>query len=157
MLNQMADELVRFFSTFGLIIILFLFIGRFLNNEVTLKLNNYWDMFLNIFNAFNGKPNFEVFRVPFGQIYIGVFLFIFKILLMSLLAAMFINKYRTVFKNLDAHKRYAIIRQKNNISYDSFIGGITLTFFPINFIVIPFIAPVILFRSKRISDFLLKV
>ena len=34
MLTQMVDELVRFFTTFGLIIILFLMVGRFLSEEL---------------------------------------------------------------------------------------------------------------------------
>jgi hypothetical protein len=83
-------------------------------------------------------------------------LFVFKILLVSLLAAMFINKYKTVFKNLDAHKRFTIIKLKNSIAYNQFIGGITITFFPINILILPFIIPVIMLRSKRVSDFLLK-
>lgn len=61
MLNQMVDELVRFFTTFGLIIILFLFIGRFLSEQLLFSAKDYWETFLNIFDAFNGKPNFEQF------------------------------------------------------------------------------------------------
>jgi hypothetical protein len=75
---------------------------------------------------------------------------------MSLLAAMFINKYKIVWRNLDAYKRFDIIKAKNSISYDKFIGGITMTFFPINIIMLPFIAPILAIRNPRASDFLLK-
>jgi hypothetical protein len=34
MLDQMTNELVRFFATFGLVIILFLLIGRMLSSEL---------------------------------------------------------------------------------------------------------------------------
>jgi hypothetical protein len=37
------------------------------------------------------------------------------------------------------------------------MGGITTTFFPINIFILPFIPPTVLFRSQRISDFLLKL
>jgi len=76
---------------------------------------------------------------------------------MSLLAAMFINKYKQVYKNLDAYRRFNIIKLKNSVAYDKFIGGVTLTFYPINIIMLPFIAPIVGFRSARVSDFLLKI
>ena len=84
-------------------------------------------------------------------------MYMFKVLLMSLLAAMFINKYKVVWSNLDAYRRFMIIKLKNSISYDRFIGGVTITFFPINFVILPFIIPITLLRSKRVSDFLLKM
>jgi len=84
-------------------------------------------------------------------------MYIFKILLMSLLAAMFINRYKTVWVNLDAYRRFTIIKLKNSISYDKFIGGVTLTFFPINIIMLPFSLILTALRSKRGSDIMLKV
>ena len=76
---------------------------------------------------------------------------------MSLLAAMFINRYKIVYVNLDAFKRFTIIKSKNSIAYDKFIGGVTITFFPINLIMLPFASPIIIFRSKRASELLLKL
>ena len=76
---------------------------------------------------------------------------------MSLLAAMFINRYKIVYKNIDAFRRFLIIKQKNSISYDKFIGGVTITFFPINLIMLPLATPIIMFRSKRASELLLKL
>lgn len=76
---------------------------------------------------------------------------------MSLLAAMFINRYKIVWKNLDAYRRFIIIKLKNSVSYDKFIGGVTITFFPINLIMLPLSGPIILLRSKRASELLLKL
>jgi len=84
-------------------------------------------------------------------------MYIFKILLMSLLAAMFINRYKTVWVNLDAYRRFTMIKLKNSISYDKFIGGVTLTFFPINIIMLPFSLILTALRSKRGSDIMLKI
>ena len=109
-----------------------------------------------MFTGFVGNQNFDEFRPPIGLVYIASFMYIFKVLLVSLLGAMFINKYKVVWRNLDAYKRFNIIRMKNSISYDKFIGGSTLTFFPINIVMLPFIPSIIAFRSKRVSDFLLK-
>lgn len=114
-------------------------------------------MFLDLFNAFNGNQDFDSFVAPTGQIYIGFFMYVFKVLLMSLLAAMFINKYKQVWKNLDAYRRFNIIRLKNSVSYDKLVGGITITFFPINFVILPFILPILMLRSKRASEFILKI
>jgi hypothetical protein len=84
-------------------------------------------------------------------------MYLFKVLFLSLLAAMFINKYKIVWRNLDAYKRFNIIKMKNSISYDKFIGGCTLTFFPLNIIMLPLMAPVLAMRNPRASDFLLKI
>ena len=84
-------------------------------------------------------------------------MYLFKILLMSLLAAMFINRYKTVWVNLDAYKRFTIIKLKNSISFDKFIGGVTLTFFPINIIMLPFSFILTSLRSMRGSDIMLKI
>jgi hypothetical protein len=76
---------------------------------------------------------------------------------MSLLTSMIINRYRMVWKELDAYRRFTIIKLKNSISYDKFIGGVTLTFFPINIIMLPFSPILIALRSKRVSDIMLKI
>ena len=157
MLDQMGNELVRFFSTFGLIVGLFLLIGRMLSEELKFERASFWQAFLDLFTAFNGNQDFSVFTTPAGQVYIGLFMFLFKVLLLSLLAAMFINRYQVVWRNLDAYRRFIIIRLKNSVSYDRFLGGVTITFFPINFIILPFIMPIIVLKSKRASDFLLKI
>jgi len=153
----MKNELSRFFLTFGLVIIVFLLLGRMLSSEFKYIPSSFFGAFIDLFNAFNGNIDFTLWTTPIGQIYIVIFMYIFKILLMSLLAAMFINRYKTVWINLDAYRRFTIIKLKNSISYDKFIGGVTLTFFPINIIMLPFSLILTALRSKRGSDIMLKV
>mmetsp|Transcript_12110 Transcript_12110/g.18726 ORF Transcript_12110/g.18726 Transcript_12110/m.18726 type:complete len:117 (+) Transcript_12110:3401-3751(+) len=69
---------------------------------------------------------------------------------------MFINRYRYVYKNIDALRRMDIIKLKNSSSYDRMIGGVTITFFPINIILLPFMLPMVWFKSERLNDFFLK-
>lgn len=81
----------------------------------------------------------------------------FNILLLSFLVAMYINRYKYVYVNIDAFRRMDIIKLKNSSSFDEFYSGITITFFPINILVLPFILPVVLFKSERLNDFILKL
>jgi len=157
MLDQMKNELSRFFLTFGLVIIVFLLLGRMLSTEFKFIPASFFEAFLDLFNAFNGNINFTLWTTPIGQIYIVILMYLFKILLMFLLAAMFINRYKTVWVNLDAYRRFTIIKLKNSISYDKFIGGVTLTFFPINIIMLPFSIVLTALRTKRGSDIMLKI
>ena len=53
--------------------------------------------------------------------------------------------------------RMNVIRLKNAISYDEEIGAITITFFPISILMLPFIPIVSVFRNDRLSDFFLKI
>lgn len=80
-----------------------------------------------------------------------------RVLMISLLASMFINRYRQVWANIDAHRYLRIIRLKNKVSYDKYVGCITLSFFPLNILMVPFIPIIIKLRSTRISDFMLKI
>jgi hypothetical protein len=75
---------------------------------------------------------------------------------MSILAAMFINKYKQVWRNIDAYRRTNIIKMKNSVSYDKAIGGVTLAFFPLNIVALPLIPIVTTFRKDSVSDFVLK-
>ena len=59
MLEQMMNEFFRFFSTFGLIIGLFLLIGRMLGSELKYAHASFFEVFLDLFNAFNGNMNSE--------------------------------------------------------------------------------------------------
>mmetsp|Transcript_30426 Transcript_30426/g.46609 ORF Transcript_30426/g.46609 Transcript_30426/m.46609 type:complete len:96 (-) Transcript_30426:112-399(-) len=93
MLQIMGEELIRFFSTFGIIIGLVLIFGHLVGSEIKEEPTSFYKLFLDLFDAFNGNHDFSDFSYPIGHIYIGVFMYAFKILLLSLLAAMFINKY----------------------------------------------------------------
>lgn len=89
--------------------------------------------------------------------FITLFVYIFNILFLSVLVAMFINRYKFVYVNLDAFRRMNVIRLKNSSSFDQFYGGVTITFFPISIVVLPFIPLVVAFKSERLSDFILKI
>jgi len=89
----MMDELIRFFATFGLAIGLVLVVGNLIGSDLKEGNTSVYFLFLDLFNAFNGNQEFIDFKLPIGKIYIGTFMYIFRVLLMSLLAAMFINKY----------------------------------------------------------------
>lgn len=55
MLTMMQAELAKFFSTFGLIILIFVFIGRFLSTELKYHSATFYEIILDLFNAFNGQ------------------------------------------------------------------------------------------------------
>ena len=86
-----------------------------------------------------------------------MFVYVFNILLLSFLVAMFINRYKYVWQNIDAIRRMEIIKLKNSNSFDNLYGGVTITFFPISVIVLPFVIPVVVFKSERLNDFILKI
>jgi len=157
MLSLILQELVRFLLLISVVVLLYLIVGTLLGYE--LRTNNYtmYNMFLQLFKAFNGEMALKEYIAPVGHAYIGSFMFLFNVLMLSLLSAMFINKYKEVYKNIDAYKRFRIIRMKNSQSYDLYLGGGSLTFFPINIIVLPFLLPIMVVRSRRLSDFALKI
>ena len=76
---------------------------------------------------------------------------------MSLLVAIFINRYLHLNLTIDAMRRMDIIKLKNISEFDPLIGGVTMTFFPINVWLLPFLPFVVIFRSERLSDFILKI
>jgi len=51
----------------------------------------------------------------------------------------------------------AIVELKRSRSYNKMIGSITQTFFPINLILLPLIIPVVVFKSERLNDSVLKM
>lgn len=163
MLVAILEQLGMFFITFGSLIVLFIIFGRFLEMEILTnedgldKENEYFRMFLDLLNTFVGKPSFESFVFPFGSIFNMVFLLLFKVILLSLLTAMIINRYHRMYSQLQAIKRYEFIRLKNTIKYNQNIGAITCSFFPINCLCLPFVFPVLYNQSVRVSDFLLKL
>jgi hypothetical protein len=50
-----------------------------------------------------------------------------------------------------------IIKLKNSASYEKLFSSVTITFFPISILLLPFIPAVILFKSERLNDFILKI
>jgi len=112
---------------------------------------------LNIFDGFNGNQNFDDYTYPEGKCFITIFVYLFNVLLLSLLVAMFINRYQIVYKKMASLRRMNIIKLKNSSSFDPLYGGVTITFFPISIMILPFIIPVIIFKSERLNDFILKI
>lgn len=154
----MLSEIVRFFSVFGIFLGVFVIIGKMLDSLLRKNpVNSYWYSFIVLYRAFNGDQVIDMYTYPVGSIYISSYIYIFQIFLFSLLISMFINRQFEVSKNLDAYRRFNIIKLKNSDQYDQYIGGVTLTFFPINILMLPFMFPVVAFRNPRISDFALKL
>ena len=112
---------------------------------------------MDVFNAFNGYFEIDKFITPVGQTYIVITIVVLNISLLAFLGSMFINKLRLFWQNLSALQRMEIIKQKNMLSYDPNLGGITLTFFPISILMLPLMIPLMLARSERLSDMVLKV
>ena len=112
---------------------------------------------MDIFDGFNGNSDYSDYTMPEGKIFITIFIYLFNVLLLSFLVAMFINRYKFVYQNLAALRRMNIIKLKNSSSYDPYFGGVTMTFYPINLIILPFIIPIIVFKSERLNDFILKL
>jgi hypothetical protein len=50
-----------------------------------------------------------------------------------------------------------IIMLKNSASYEKMFSSVTITFFPISIVLLPFIPAVIAFKSERLNDFILKI
>ena len=62
-----------------------------------------------------------------------------------------------MFKNLEADRRMNIIKLKNSISYDELYGGVTITCFPFSIIMLPFLLPIVILKSERLNDMILKM
>jgi len=91
-----------------------------------------------------------------GEAYMSVFQYISSVFFFGFLSTMFVLRYVKVYKSIEADKRKDIINLKNMITYDPIYGGITMTFFPINIILLPFILPLIILKSERLNEFVLK-
>lgn len=50
-----------------------------------------------------------------------------------------------------------IIKLKNSSAYNRWYGAITTTFFPISLICLPFMIFLVIIKSERLNDFVLKI
>lgn len=75
----------------------------------------------------------------------------------SLLIAMFVLRYQHLWTNIEAIRRMDIIKLKNSQSYDPTFGAITMTYFPINILLLPFLLPLMALKSDRLNDSILKI
>jgi len=60
---------------------------------------------------------------------------------------MFILRYLNVQTNIEAIRRMDRIKLKNTQGYDPVYGAITMTFFPINIIILPLLPFLLMFKS----------
>jgi len=79
-----------------------------------------------------------------------------EIILMSILLSMFVNRYMNTAKKIEASSRKEIIDLKSSAGYDKKYGPISMTSFPVNVFLLPFILPLVLMKSERLSDSILK-
>ena len=79
-----------------------------------------------------------------------------KMFFTGFLISMFVLRYFYVQLNIEAIKRIDIIHKKNSLSYDRLNGAITMTFFPINILLLPLYIPLLLIKSERLNDTILK-
>ena len=153
----MIEELKRFLITFGMMLIGFILIARELSSEFKTEETSLGGIMLDIFDGIIGNQDYNKYTKPYGAIYITAFIYIFKVMLISFLVAIFINRYEQTFINIDALRRMNIIRLKNSSDFHPFYGAITITFFPISILMLPFLIPLLLFKSERLSNFVLKL
>ena len=82
---------------------------------------------------------------------------ILSIFFMGLVTAMVVLKYRQVYQKMEATRSLDVIEMKNNQGYDPKWGGIICSFFPLNIILIPLYIPMLLMRSARLNESILKL
>ena len=156
-IEHMAIELVRLLKTFGILLLLFVFLIAETKRSLKTEKFTLYDISRNVFDLLNGKTHFEEFTYPTGRFYQAFMVILVNVCLISFLVAVFINRLKTLHGNLDAIQRITIIQLKNSIDYDRFCGGVTNTFFPINILGLPFFPFMMFFKSERLSEFVLKI
>ena len=87
----------------------------------------------------------------------AIFQYLSKVIFMGFLITMFVLRYVKVHKSIEADKRRDIIKLKNVLDNDLTYGAVTMTFFPINIILLPFLVPLLIMKSERLNDTILKV
>ena len=110
-----------------------------------------------VFNMIIGKIDITYYHYPLGDSYLLAASFIAKILLFSFLVAMFVLRYFHVWQNIEATRRMDIIRLKNSQHFDPLYGCITMTYFPINIILLPFVVIVLVLKSERVNNSILQM
>jgi hypothetical protein len=105
----MGNELMKFVATFGLYLSIVIVSGLIMKEVFRVESGDNFVVILDLFNAFNGLSDFSKFTSPLGQSYIAAMMYAWRILLISLLASMFINRYRQVWANIDAYRYLRIV------------------------------------------------
>ena len=150
---------MRFFKTFCILLISFQVVNRIMSdyfNYQSRESNSHLHLFEQLVYATLGRPHFEDFS-EIGQSWFLAYVYGFRILILSLLTSMYINAYRTLRKDLEYLRLQRIIMLKKTIAYDNVIGGVTLSFFPLNVLILPLMPMIVFTQNPRISEFCLKI
>ncbi len=142
---------------FGALIFAAFVVLRLLHSEIQSEFQPVYVSFKDIFNGLNGIIESERFIFPSGQAYMVAFQYLSEVFFLGFLATMFILRYVQVHRQMEANRRKEIIGMKNLSDYNPVHGAVTMTFFPINIVMLPFSAAVLYFRNARVSDFVLKL
>lgn len=159
MLVTIANELKKFLFTFVLIFIAFIVYTQNLGSEIKQSNANvnFWESVLDLVKVAAANQNFKEYSDPQGVVFVVLFLYLINIMLISFLVSMFINRYNNSYVNLESVRRSNIIKLKNSNSYNPHYGALTNTFFPISIVCLPFMIFLVVFKSERLNDFLLKM
>jgi len=156
MVQKIIDELFKFMVTFGAILLVFYFVLRMLERELVKSNETMFDAFLHIFNSLNSNTREDNFIEPHGSIFQSVLTVLCQILLVSFLITMFILRFFQVFKNIESIRRLDVIQVKNRQGYHPKFGAITISFFPLNVILLLYYPIALIMASERIDDFFVK-
>mmetsp|Transcript_12390 Transcript_12390/g.19306 ORF Transcript_12390/g.19306 Transcript_12390/m.19306 type:complete len:183 (+) Transcript_12390:4230-4778(+) len=67
MLTFMISEIMRFFATFGIIMLIFIIVGAMLQSDLKYDGEySYWQSFIDLYKTFNGAKVLHEFQVPLG-------------------------------------------------------------------------------------------
>jgi hypothetical protein len=113
----MRESVVFLGAMFGMFLIYY-FNVLLLQGEILKDEAGWLRTFTILFDTLVGQSKMSTFTAPFGLVFLNSFMFIFTIFFMSLLVAMFINKFDRVSKDLEAIKRFEVIQYKNSVAYD---------------------------------------
>ena len=93
MMGYMISELKRFFTTFGIFIVLFIVVARLLNSKIYIHEESFYEITLYMFDGFNSNMDNDEYTSPHGKLFIIIFVILFNVILVSVLVGMFVNKY----------------------------------------------------------------
>ena len=158
MLISIVHELIKFLQTFSLIFLTFIIFTQDLSATVLkYKQIDFWESYLDLVKLMSANQNFKEYTNPEGVTFVVIFLYVINIMILSFLIAMYINRYNNSYVNLESVRRSNIIKLKNSNSYNPHYGALTTTFFPISIVCLPFMIFLVIFKSERLNDFVLKI
>lgn len=77
MTGFLTSELGRYFVTFGTYFVYAIIIGTMIGLDLKVTKFDFYNLFLDLFQAYTSQQNFDIFKYPVGKIYIAVFVFLF--------------------------------------------------------------------------------